>query len=59
MKEYFKVNIIKSEGGWGERLEDDFSFKTLEAANNFVKEYTWNIKTQTLLVGVLMPPPLS
>lgn len=39
MKEEFKVEIIESERGWGQRTDEIKTFPTLRKAENFVKKY--------------------
>lgn len=38
-KRKFRVLIIESERGWGQRVDEIKEFKTLIAARKFVKEY--------------------
>jgi hypothetical protein len=38
-KPLFKVNIIESERGWGQKVDEVCWFKTEEAADKFVKEH--------------------
>jgi hypothetical protein len=36
--QYF-VDVIESERGWGQKVDDTYFFDTLKEANEFVKEY--------------------
>jgi hypothetical protein len=37
--EKVKVLIIESERGWGQKIDEEKEFDTLELANAFIKEY--------------------
>lgn len=39
MKNNFLVEIIESEAGWGQRLDETKYFETYEEAEKFMKEY--------------------
>lgn len=35
----FKVDIIESEAGWGQRIDETIGFETVRKAENFIKKY--------------------
>lgn len=39
MKKNFAIEIIESEAGWGQRLDETKYFETYEEAEKFMKEY--------------------
>lgn len=39
MSEKIKVEIIESERGWGQRIDETIEFDTLPEARLFIKEY--------------------
>ncbi len=39
METVYKVNIIESERGWGQKIDDVIYFSTQEKALDYIKEY--------------------